>query len=505
MLPPVSPVGDYPHYFWVLQKWLHAFRSQKSTIVIPTCYISAFKDKTRWEYGPWSAKFHGYKPTMKLDEQLINVQFYPSLPEDDALRSNVPPVAPAVKFYESVYHEDDALISFYKDVFESAKDEGQPLAIAWVNNTSLRHAAFQAGVKLVFNEIGPLRQPFYRQTAYWDCHGVNGDTSVVSRWNKERPAFEAWLSARQDLISTDDLRHVFTDWNPPPDVKEKVKVGLALQIESDSNALLFSRGWTNLSLSEHLRANYSADDYRIRYHPNGKALYEGMTDRTESPLEFLFRVGEIWTINSSLGMEAFFWERPVRFFGKNPVASITTMTEEERKSFRSWFFLCYLIPWQCVFSIDYYIWRLEEPSCAKIAERHLLLYAQEVQTTQSSKTGISSDMKDFAIAKPWEIMEMLATNGGMLSIIEKQRKQIQDRDAWISERDEAIALMRSQIQDRDAWISERDEAIALMRSQIQDRDIWIKDRDGWISERDTWIIERDEIIALLQKKNKEGS
>ncbi|KDU96988.1 hypothetical protein CFR78_12280 [Komagataeibacter rhaeticus] len=91
-------------------------------------------------------------------------------------------------------------------------------------------------------------------------------------------------------------------------------------------------------------------------------------------------------------------------------------------------------------------------------------------------------MKDFAIAKPWEIMEMLATNGGMLSIIEKQRKQIQDRDAWISE---------------------RDEAIALMRSQIQDRDIWIKDRDGWISERDTWIIERDEIIALLQKKNKE--
>ncbi|MDT8872446.1 hypothetical protein RAA17_18050 [Komagataeibacter rhaeticus] len=142
------------------------------------------------------------------------------------------------------------------------------------------------------------------------------------------------------------------------------------------------------------------------------------------------------------------------------------------------------------FSIDYYIWRLEEPSCAKIAERHLLLYAQEVQTTQSSKTGTSSDMEDFAIAKPWEIMEMLATNGGMLSIIEKQRKQIQDRDAWISERDEAIALMRSQIQDRDAWISERDEAIALMRSQIQDRDIWIKDRDGWISERDTWIIER---------------
>ncbi|NHN84800.1 hypothetical protein GOB93_09115 [Acetobacter musti] len=476
VLPAVSPVGDRPHYLWVLQKWLHEFRTTGTTIILPEFYRSAFGEPKRWEFGQWSAGFHGYEPVRDLSDHPASMRFYPSGTGGD------PATAPNVRFSDSVRTVDDSLAAFYTGILQDVRAQtgARPVLVAWVNNATLRSVAATQDADLTFNEIGPLRRPHYRQTAYWDTHGVNGDTSVPTLWEAERSDFERWLGDHPEFLSPEGVQRVFTtprQHRPQPETA----VGLALQIETDSNALLFSRGWNNLSVLEYLQEQHRPDDYLIRYHPNGKALYTGPTDRTASPLDFLFRVKTLWTINSSLGIEAFFWSHPVRFFGNSPVSLFLTMTENEKAAFRAWFFLRYLIPWRLLFSTDYYAWRFEAPSCVAITERHLRAYGEESPVSSGPVPGTPSDLKPVMVPPlPQALTEL---DEDMITVL---RGRIADRNRWIA--------------DRDRWIAERDDTITLLRSRIKDRDKWVSDRDRWIADRDVWIAERDETIALLRSQ-----
>ncbi len=94
---------------------------------------------------------------------------------------------------------------------------------------------------------------------------------------------------------------------------------------------------------------------------------------------------------------------------------------------------------------------------------------------------------------------------------------IQDRDAWIAERDQIIGDLQQQIlrlqdwvaardqwiRERDAWIAERDQLIQQQQQQLQQQVNWIQDRDAWIRQRDGWIAERDSLIRQLQQQQQE--
>lgn len=488
ILPPVSPVGALPHYFWVLQKWLHEFKDEETSIIMPPYYQAAFLDQNRWEFSEWSKNFHQYETTFLKEEQYKNIYYYPHIPEIDDKHSIID------RFKFSVMENCHDLCVFYKNTIINIKKYfGDSLVlVSWVNNSSLRKAAKTENVDLIFNEIGPLRKPYYKQTAYWDTHGVNGQTNVSSLWACEKTAFIKWLlhnaSYSPELIQS-LIANVSVTHSAP-----QYPLGVALQIETDSNALIFSRGWNNLSLIEYTHTYLDLNKTLVRYHPNGKALYCGITDREKNPLTFLSNIKELWTINSSLGIEAVFWNIPVKFFGSTPIETFVTLDNNEKKAFYIWFFLRYLIPYNFLFSKEYYIWRLEKPHFSEIVARHIKTY--EEKNTNTSTVGIENKNYPTPI-----LVESLETIFSDLENYEKQKKYIEKMETnlvsqkkLLQELSNSINILKSQVsdrdtwvQDRDKWIKERDNLISTLQQQIADRDQWIKDRDKWIKERDEII------------------
>lgn len=484
VLPPISPVGASAHYFWVLQKWLHEFKNETTTIIMPTYYKTAFYDQNRWEFGEWSKKFHQYAPTYLRNNDHKNIYYYPFLSEIE----NKSSISESFKF--SVKNNCYDLFLFYKKTInEIKKSFGESLVlVSWVNNASLRDAAKKENIQLIFNEIGPLRKPYYKQTAYWDTHGVNGDTNVATLWASEKTPFKEWFTHNELHIQPETIRSLIANVSITHSTPQ-YPLGIALQIETDSNALVFNRGWNNLSLIEHARTRLNLDKILVRYHPNGKALYSGLTDRDPNPLVFLSNVKELWTINSSLGIEAIFWNIPVVFFGNSPVETFISLEENEKDIFYTWFFTRYLIPYDFLFSKEYYIWRLNKPSFSEIINKHLCTYREK----QSEYPVLAINNENHA--RPLFIRPLQNT----LNHLENADRNILSQKELLQKQLNSINLLECQISERDKWVNDRN-------TWIKDRDQWIQDRDNLIKtlqqqivDRDRWIQDRDEIIEMYKQ------
>jgi hypothetical protein len=377
IIPPVAPLGRRDQYFWVLQKWLFAFGDAKSTIIMPRNYMDRFSDSGRWELSDDYCQYHQFHPTAKICAQ-TEIEYY-------AERHLIadPSIPPSVIFDDFVKRVNPALVDDYValvDRIRRRRGDVPVVLVSWVTNPSLRVAAERGGCRTVFNEFGPLRKPYYRHTAYWDFRGVNGDTGAEALWQSEKAAFSAWLTERAPVDMGEWLRDLVVTPAARTLVRvggERYKVGLALQIETDSNVIAFGNGWTNLTLVDLARAEPDSAPLLIRHHPGGKAVYVGPADQNKSPLDFLSAVSSVWTINSSLGIEAELWGKNARILGDSPFLPFYTVSLAERPIFLSWFFLRYLMPFDFVFSSEYYNWRLSGQSPGQIAERHIAHYQSD--------------------------------------------------------------------------------------------------------------------------------
>ena len=56
------------------------------------------------------------------------------------------------------------------------------LILSWSNCPSLEAVAAERGIPVAYLEVGPLREPQYRSTAYFDFSGVNGNTEAEARY-----------------------------------------------------------------------------------------------------------------------------------------------------------------------------------------------------------------------------------------------------------------------------------------------------------------------------------
>lgn len=469
LVPPVSPIEGAAHYYWVLLKWLHEFKETQTTVFLPEHYLHVGPDNSRWEFSDWSVQFHEYeaKDPKSTDAKLVHY--------DDRLTHWLPGKAPLDRFVSYVTQDSLRLYGYFLEAFSCLKAQhSEIVAVTWLNCPSMRRAATEAGCPLVFNEIGPLRKPYYTQCAYWDMSGVNGDTEVDVRWRRERDTFREWLDTRGEASVNEMLESTLIS-----DVAREAfhsstigyAVGISLQVETDSNALAFSEGWNNLSLLEFASRSCADQAPLIRHHPNGKALYAGVVDLGQSPLRFLGSIQELWTINSSLGIEAVLWRKKVRFFGSTPIQPYFDESYEASLSFRIWFFLNYLIPYSLLFSADYYAWRLSGPSVADIAEKHLRSFQKQRHDGQSDYNR-----------RPAEI--------------ENRTLDIRTPNAFLNE----LFDLRQRCSGQDTCIADLQSHIEHLHTLISDRDLWRGKRDGWVRERDQRGTERNRLTEERDEK-----
>lgn len=255
---------------------------------------------------------------------------------------------------------------------------GLEAALTWSNCPSLRGALDRlGGIPLIHNEIGPLRSPLYRETFYFDFKGVNGHTTPVA-W--EAGEVRAQMHGAQllpadrvrGLLVADPARVQMASQAAPDGV-----VGVALQVEDDSNVVAYANGWTSLELLYDVMGRVGPEAMLVRSHPGARFRYAGGLGRPDdSPdsLAFLTRVAEVVSINSSVLVEAAFWGRQFDAKGDNPVRFLARAMEQggdwEVLAFNT-FFLAYLVPSELLFDPEYYRWRLTGPTLAQCHARHL--------------------------------------------------------------------------------------------------------------------------------------
>jgi hypothetical protein len=372
LVPPVTPRGKKAHYLWTALKWIDSMSDEDASLILPRDYLEALKNQGTWEFGAWSKEFHGYN--VWAENALRGMHHY-FLDDEKLVRFAETHPNPHQAFLEYIFSERFALEYLAPAILEAQKEHGRIAVVTWLNCHSLKTLSREIGFDLIFNEIGPLRKPHYLQNAYFDFSGVNGDTSVQSDWARNKSSFTDWIQVAE--IEAGDIINLLAPLTAPAMAAtqpEPVGVGIALQVEDDSNILAHSNGWTSLSLLTYAQQANGDGNYRARLHPNGHALYRAPLDCSPSSLHFMRDSKEIWTINSSVGIESVFWGKPVRFFGDSPANFLPSPESDEYPHAWLYLFLCYLTPYSCLFDKEYYEWRLTQPTAVDIAKTHLQIY-----------------------------------------------------------------------------------------------------------------------------------
>jgi len=183
--------------------------------------------------------------------------------------------------------------------------------------------------------VGPLRAPLYRPTAYLDFSGVNANTEAEPRYSRLPPVDAA--------ICADRLRRFFLSGVLPP--KDPIgRIGLALQVEDDSNLVAFGNGFDNQAAAVYVRLTHGDEGpIAIRAHPGSLFKIRGAswfeTDESYDSMEFIQRCKRIVNVNSSLGLEAVLLGTPVTVLGECSYKFILDVADEKERLARLAFYL----------------------------------------------------------------------------------------------------------------------------------------------------------------------
>ncbi len=333
-------------------------------------------------------------------------------------------------------NEYEPLVKEIKKVLSSFENiEG---IITWANSPSLNKAAMEFGIKVIHNELGPFRKPLYIQTAYFDFSGVNGNTESEKR-------FKNFLKENINLFEIDELRNLFLNENIIYEFEKKYKLGIALQVEDDSNILAYSNGYNTLKLINEARFYYEKDEILIRQHPLG--LFNvidklGVIDDSANSIEFIKKSQQIMTINSSIGAEALLFETPVCAKGDSSYSFIVSKDIPAKlpsnlKEFLNFYMINYLIPYTVLFDLEYYRFRLNEFSEKVIFDKHVdFLFSIKNLNKYKNITNQMLTGKYEKLLKEYDALKKLSSEKDKK--IKKQKKAIEEKNELIKKQRKAI-------------------------------------------------------------------
>jgi len=257
-------------------------------------------------------------------------------------------------------------------------------AISLVNDQTFDAACKDLGIKTIYMEGGPIRYPdFPFGTYYFDNNGVNGANSFDSIFNSSQDTLND-----ADLISIDSIiKNLYKNQTIECDFSTdtEYEIGVALQVEDDSNIVCYSNGYDNLKILYKALWTFPREKILIREHPKSwfslKSNSFGEIDKSKSASEFILKCKRLLTINSSLAFEALILGKEVYVLGNSPLNIATNNTLDRNliyiepklnlTLFFNVFIFCYLIPEWFFLNKDYFDWRLSNPSLKDIFNKNI--------------------------------------------------------------------------------------------------------------------------------------
>lgn len=371
-LPPYAFRGVPAPYLWVFYRLLHSI-GEPMAFLLSSDYLEtgvSLEAQGRPELDLERQRALGY---VTPDAASIERHQYRLMDKRlmDALlpRYNGNPLA----FFRAFLEEEIPELRAELEAHLRSLPEIPEVVLSWSNCPSLAAAAAACGSRVAYLEMGPLRDPLYRSTAYFDFRGVNGNTDASCRYDALAPG------AIPDDLSLESIRRSFSLDDVPADPnRHHGNVGVVLQVEDDSNLLSYGNGFDNTSLLARAIYNAGRGDILVRTHPGSRFALADATltvDSSPNSAVFVQRCARVLTINSSVGLEALLYGVQAEVLGDSSYAFIAGERELAERLRRLTFYLFgYLVPFDEVFTAAYIRFRLGAPSEDAILARHVQAY-----------------------------------------------------------------------------------------------------------------------------------
>jgi GT2 family glycosyltransferase len=358
-------------YLWVYYRLLSSF-GERMLFIASEDYTREpeyWRAQNRWETQAGNAdRLHYRIPTREVmaahEYGFLSEAVYETL----LAESGGNPIA---AFRRLVSERVPCLDAAFAEILSQPSAKWIEAILTWCNCPSLSAAAEEKGIPVAHLEVGPLRWPQYRPTAYFDFSGVNGNTEAGRRFLDSgfRPGAG---------VDTEALRRFFSREGAGKAAEAEFRLGVALQVEDDSNLLAFGHGFDNQSLLVYAHLHRAEGSVLVRGHPGSlfalKPDWYTVDDSADS-VAFIRRCERILTINSSVGLEAMLMGKPVEVLGDCAHRFIAEAGDEPERLARLAFYLfAYLVPMQLIFDPGYLRFRLGRPMEFDIVTRHLDTY-----------------------------------------------------------------------------------------------------------------------------------
>lgn len=465
-LPPYPFRGVKAPYLWLFLKYLHC-SNEKILFITSPDYVEVINDETqhsRWEFDTASMASLGYSLP---DEQSLARHEYLYL--DHAL-------------YETMLaqHHHDPIKSFTTFLTESISELENELFslltkeiiqrvdafVSICNCPSLEKVARALNKEVIHLEIGPLRAPMYRNTAYLDFTGVNGNTEARAR-------YESCQTEIDITCSMNDLHRYFLEAISLPSSSENQVAGIVLQVEDDSNIIAYSHNFTNISLISYVRQQHTLENILVRAHPGSLFRLRDdifSIDASANSLEFIQKCHSIYTINSSVGLEALLCEKKTNILGDCSYAFVAEEASgPTRVNAMAFYLFAYLVPFELIFNLEYLRFRLDHPAELDIVRKHLQFYSKMPDEREENSHTLSTLINE-AISKDITMRTILENS------LAENNKQLEDLKTQLA-----------------AEVTEREKLAAAITKLQQTADLAAKDRDILVS---ALAVKQDEVDRM---------
>jgi|GEM_PF-1948800 len=495
-------------FLWVFYKQLAHFKPNEITYIANDDYFvdpTEFRD--RWEITPASQAHLGYcLPTATdlsaINKRIINNSVF------DALSKKFPSSNGAWKSliterYEPLEQVLDVLFS------EITAKHSVEAVLAWCNCRSLSEVSRKYGFKIIHNELGPTRRPHYIQTAYFDFSGVNGNTDAHTRYLK----FSSEVASHPvDTLPKKGLLYLLTNEKYLPCIPTDVSarsydIGLALQIEDDSNVLAYSNGHDNFDLINCARKVFGREDILIRRHPSGHLEYKetlGVIDDSPQLFDFLHKCRRIATINSSVGFESILFDKITYILGDSPFAFMAYNrldTGQEVSAIAddhlaiNFIVFGYLIPYDLLFTPEYYRWRLGDRTEREIYEYHFNYYLSKELTSPDLFSSLSG--KDLFVITVENKVRNLGKEVENLALQLSECQALNETSSHnILELEEIVAALPQHQLEQSRFQEEADKLAIQFEEQGRELSL-VTNR---LQQKENDLVDRDEKIRHLEEK-----
>ncbi|HDH1437121.1 glycosyltransferase [Klebsiella quasipneumoniae] len=465
-LPPYPFRGVKAPYLWLFLKYLHC-SNEKILFITSPDYVEVINDETqhsRWEFDAASMASLGYSLP---DEQSLARHEYLYL--DHALyeimlaQHHHDPIKSFTTFLtESISELENELFSLLtKEIIQRVD-----AFVSICNCPSLEKVARALNKEVIHLEIGPLRAPMYRNTAYLDFTGVNGNTEARAR-------YESCQTEIDITCSMNDLHRYFLEAISLPSSSENQVAGIVLQVEDDSNIIAYSHNFTNISLISYVRQQHTLENILVRAHPGSLFRLRDdifSIDASANSLEFIQKCHSIYTINSSVGLEALLCEKKTNILGDCSYAFVAEEASgPNRVNAMAFYLFAYLVPFELIFNLEYLRFRLDHPAELDIVRKHLQFYSKMPDEREENSHTLSTLINE-AISKDITMRTILENS------LAENNKQLEDLKTQLA-----------------AEVTEREKLAAAITKLQQTADLAAKDREILVS---ALAVKQDEVDRM---------